>query len=86
MAQLSLGESRWRMVRRALKAKWFNFDDCRGQRRQDRTDFDWLVAEGMFSAVTDGQYELTDKGKASADLGYYDWEPARTVVPAGRGK
>jgi hypothetical protein len=86
MAQLSLGEPKWRMLRRALRKKRFRFGDCRNQRRNDQKDFDWLVAGGMFVEVGAGLYELTDKGKVSADLGFYDWEPARPAEPAGRGK
>jgi hypothetical protein len=44
-------------------------------RRRDQADFDWLVANGLFVAVGDGWYELTERGHASADLGYYEWEP-----------
>ena len=77
MAQLSLGESKWRMVRMALKKRRFRLQDCRNYRRKDQLDFDWLVANGLFIQVGDSFYELTDKGKASADLGYYEWEPTR---------
>ena len=72
------------MLRRALKRKRFRFGDCRNQRRHDQKDFDWLVANGMFVVAGDGGYELTDKGRAAADLGFYEWEPARP--PATRGK
>ena len=75
MAQLSLGESKWRMVRMALNKKKFRFQDCRNYRRNDQLDFDWLVANGLFVQVGDEVYELTAKGKASADMGYYEWEP-----------
>ena len=37
-----------------------------------RQHFDWLVAEGFFVPVGDGRYELTDKGQAAADLGFYE--------------
>jgi hypothetical protein len=79
MAQLSLGESKWRMLRRALKSKRFRFEDCRNQTRHDQRDFDWLVENGMFVDVGEGRYEMTDQGKASADLGFYEWEPTRPV-------
>jgi hypothetical protein len=84
MAQLSLGEVRWRMVRRALKKKRFRFEDCRNQRRQDLRDFEWLVENGIFSAVADGLYEMTDKGRAAADLGFYEWEPVRPPTPPAK--
>jgi hypothetical protein len=73
MAQISLGESRWRMVRRVLKKKRFRYDDARNQTRHDQTHFDWLVDNGFFEkADTDGWFVLTEKGKASADLGFYE--------------
>lgn len=73
MAQISLGESRWRMVRRVLKKKRFRYDDARNQTRHDQSHFDWLVEHGFFDkAADDGWYVLTDKGKASADLGFYE--------------
>jgi hypothetical protein len=76
MAQLSLGESRWRMLRLALRKKKFRFDDVRNMTRSDRTHFDWLVANGMFRKVGDGLDKLTDKGRESPDLGFYEYEPA----------
>ena len=91
MAQLSLGEPKWRMIRRALKKRKFRFEDCRNMTRNDQRHFDWLVENGFFVAVGEGHYALTDKGKASADLGLYEWEPppapnpARPARPAGRG-
>jgi len=72
MALLSLGESKWRMVRRVLKRKRFAFADCRNQTRYDREHFDWLVGNGLFVTVADDRYEVTDKGKAAAELGFYE--------------
>lgn len=72
MAQISLGESRWRMVRRVVRKKRFRFEDTRNQTRHDRLHFDWLVANGFFAELDDGWFELTDRGKASADLGFYE--------------
>jgi hypothetical protein len=72
MALISLGESKWRMVRRVLKKKSFSYPDCRGQTRQDQTHFEWLVRHGFFSPVGDGRYEVTEKGRAVADLGFYE--------------
>jgi len=72
MAQISLGESRWRMLRRVLRKKKFRFEDARNQTRQDREHFDWLVEHGFFVASGDGWFEVTELGKAAADLGYYD--------------
>ena len=79
MAQLSLGESRWRMLRRVFRKRAFRFEDARNQTRFDRPHFDWLVANGFVSPVRDEVYQLTGRGKAAADLGLYDWDPA---VPA----
>lgn len=75
MAQLSLGESKWRMVRRALPKKRFSFPDVREMTRHDRKHFDWLVENEFFVEVGEGRYEMTEKAKKSADLGFYDWEP-----------
>lgn len=72
MAQLSLGESRWRMLRRVLRKKRFSYEDARGMTRLDEDHFDWLVTHGFFTAVGDDRYEVTDKGKAAAELGLYD--------------
>jgi hypothetical protein len=72
VALISVGESKWRMVRRVLKKKRFRYDDCRNRSRHDQGHFDWLVGNGFFVAVGDERYEVTDKGKASADLGYYE--------------
>jgi len=86
MAQLSLGEARWRMLRRVLSRKRFDFADCRNMHRQDRKHFDWLVENGFFAAAGDGRYELTDKGRDAADLGFYEYEPARPALPKRRGR
>jgi hypothetical protein len=84
MAQLSLGEPKWRMIRRALKKRQFRFEDCRNMTRNDQRHFDWLVENGFFQALGAGLHTLTDKGKASADLGLYEWEPTRPAAPAPR--
>jgi hypothetical protein len=76
MAQLSLGETRWRMVRQVLKKKRFTFTDVRAMSRQDTRHFEWLVENGFFVSVGSDHYEMTAKGRDSADLGFYDWEPA----------
>ncbi len=85
MAQLSLGECRWRMVRRVLRKKRFRYEDCRNMTRHDEQHFDWLVENGFFVAAGEGWYELADKGRSAADLGLYDWEPTRTAA-GGRGR
>ena len=72
MAMISLGESKWRMVRRALKKKTFTPADVRNHARADRAQFDWLVANGFFVAVGKERYEVTAKGRAAADLGFYE--------------
>jgi hypothetical protein len=75
MAQLSLGESRWRMLRRGLKKKSFKYEDVRNMTRHDQQHFDWLVENGLFRQAGPDHYELTEKGRAAADLGFYDWQP-----------
>jgi hypothetical protein len=72
MALLSLGESKWRMVRSVLRKKRFTFADCRNQTRHDQRHFDWHVENEFFVAAGDDRYEVTDKGKAAADLGFYE--------------
>jgi hypothetical protein len=81
MAQLSLGESRWRMLRRVVKKKRFQYADARNQTRFDQAHFDWLVGNGFFAASGDGSFEVTERGRASADLGEYAWEPAAATPP-----
>ena len=71
MASISLGESRWRMLRRVLKKKKFRYEDVRNMTRHDQAHFDWLVAHGFFSALGDGNFTVTDKGRESAELGMY---------------
>jgi len=72
MAQLSLGESKWRMIRRVLKKKRFQYLDCRNMARQDQAYFDWLVVNGFFENLGDGWYTVTERGKQAADLGFYE--------------
>jgi hypothetical protein len=88
MAQLSLGECKWRMVRMVLKKKRFRFEDARNQTRHDKMHFDWLVANGLFASVGDEWFELTEKGKSAADLGFYEFSPSIPVVakPMRRSK
>ncbi len=76
MALLSLGENRWRMLRRVLKKRQFRFEDARNMTRHDRVQFDWMVEYGLFAVAGDGVYAVTDQGRAAAELGMYDWEPA----------
>ncbi|MDB5309724.1 MAG: hypothetical protein JWO38_3926 [Gemmataceae bacterium] len=76
MAQLSLSENKWRMVRRVCRKKRFRYEDARNMTRHDQVHFDWLVAEGFFVQTGEGLYELAGKGKDAADLGYYEWESA----------
>lgn len=71
MASISLGESRWRMLRRVLKKKKFKYEDARNMTRHDQTHFDWLVERGFFEDAGDGWYAVTDQGKDASDLGFY---------------
>ena len=72
MALISLGESRWRMVRRAMKKKKFKYEDARNQTRFDETHFQWLLQHGFFVEVGSETYEVTEKGRIAADLGMYE--------------
>jgi hypothetical protein len=67
-----MGESKWRMLRRGLKKKRFKFEDTRNMSRNDKAHFEWLVKGGFFEAVGGGFYAVTDKGKDSAELGFYE--------------
>jgi hypothetical protein len=87
MAQLSLGEAKWRMVRRAVARKRFAFADVRDMTRHDRKHFEWLVENGFFVPAGDSLYELTERGRSAADLGFYEYEPApRPAAAAGPPK
>jgi hypothetical protein len=82
MAELSLGESKWRMLRRALKKQRFQFQDARNGARNDQEHFAWLVEKGFFQDLGGGEYEVTEKGKGAADLGMYESdEVAATKLP-----
>jgi hypothetical protein len=72
MALISLGESKWRMLRRVLGKKRFRYADARNMHRFDRKHFDWLIDKGFLEAIGDGLYRVTDKGKTAADLGLYE--------------
>ncbi len=87
MAMISIGESRWRMLRLALRSKTFKFDDIRTMSRTDQKYMDWLVAHGFIEELSGGNFKLTPKGTATADLGLYEWTPpAPAPAPAGRTK
>ncbi|MDB5306597.1 MAG: hypothetical protein JWO38_799 [Gemmataceae bacterium] len=86
MAQVYLSENKWRMVRRVCRKKRFRYEDARNMTRHDRVHFDFLVEFGFVVPVGDEMYELTDKGKAAADLGAYEFEPVRPPKPASRRK
>ena len=55
-----------------LRKKRFVYIDCRNQTRHDQEHFDWLLTNGFFVAAGEDRYELTDKGRAAADLGFYE--------------
>jgi hypothetical protein len=76
MAQLSLGEGKWRMVRRVYRKPRFRFEDARNWTRLDTAHFEWLVGNGFFGDLGGGWYKVTDRAKAAADLGLYELEVA----------
>lgn len=84
MAQLSLGEAKWRMLRRVLRKKRFTYADARNMTRHDQQHFDWLVDNEFFVAVGGEAYEVTDQGKAAAELGLYEYEPTGPRPDGGR--
>ena len=61
------------MLRRVLRKEQFGYEDCRGMTPSDRRHFDWLVGNGFFEPAGAGAYGMTEKGKASAELGMYEW-------------
>jgi hypothetical protein len=63
------------MLRRSVRAKRFRYADARNMTRQDQQHFDWLLNHGLFAVAGEGTFVVTDKGKAAADLGLYEWEP-----------
>jgi hypothetical protein len=67
------------MIRRVVRKKRFRFGDARNHTWHDQKHFDCLLANDFFAEVGGDWYEVTDRGKAAADLGAYEWEP-----PGGR--
>ena len=88
MAELSLGELKWRMLRYAMrKPKRFRLEDVRPMTRKDRGNLDWLVARAFVAELGGGWYALTDRGKAAADLGLYEFTEADAdQKPPAKGK
>lgn len=86
MAQLSLGEARWRILRLALRHKQFQFNDVRTWTRHDRRHFDWLLTREFIVLVDDETYELTDRGRESADLGFYEFTAPAKAASVGSGR
>lgn len=93
MAELSLGECKWRMVRRALlKSKKradrsFTLADVRNMTRHDKEHFGWLLRNGFVAAAParpgrEARYRLTDLGAGACDMGYYDDGALPAVRPA----
>ena len=78
MAMLSLGESRWRMLRRVIGQKRFKYEDARNMNRKDEANFEWLVEHGFFTDLGNEFFQVTAKGSASAELGFYEF---RTCPP-----
>lgn len=72
MAQVSMGECRWRMLRRVLRKKRFRYEDARNMTRQDPMHFEWLHENAFVATVGDEWYTVTPRGHAAADLGYYE--------------
>jgi hypothetical protein len=72
MAQLSLGELKWRMIRRVVRKKKFQYLDIRNMTRTDEQSFAWFLQNGFVTDKGDGWYELTERGKGAAELGLYE--------------
>lgn len=72
MAILSMGECKWRMLRRVLHRKRFTYDDCRNQGRHDKEHFDWLLDHGFIVEIAPDRFELAGKAREAADLGFYE--------------
>lgn len=88
MSQFSLSISQWRVMRRAARKKRSTFKELRNWSRitKEVEDIEWLVKNGLLEEVETGMYSVTDKGKASVDMGYYEWQPPVNPVPAKLGK
>ena len=79
------GESRWRMLRRALRAKRFTFTECRNQTCNDQEHFDWLVDHDFFSADCKGGVRGDCEREGGCGPGAFDLGLIRlrqTPVPA----
>jgi hypothetical protein len=46
--------------------------DIRNMTRSDALYFEWLVGNGFVASAGGDLYELTEKGKAAAELGFYE--------------
>ena len=85
MALISLGEAKWRMLRRGLIAGRFRPDDVLGGAPGEVARFLWLADNGFLADTGGGWFELTPKGAEAADLGLYETDPRATPPgqPAG---
>lgn len=72
MAQFSLGERKWRILRLALRKTPFRFADIRLMSSDDRGQLDWLIEHGFVDDFGGDQHRLTPKGVEAADLGLYE--------------
>ena len=75
MARYSSGVAKWRMVRRALTQNRFAFAGVRDMTRHDAKHCAWLIENELYADVGAARYEITERGRAAADLGFYDWQP-----------
>ncbi len=72
MAQLSMGETKWRMLRLAIKKKRFRYEHVRNWSRKDEEQLRWLMDRGFVEDLGDGWYAVTTEGREAADLGFYE--------------
>jgi hypothetical protein len=89
VAQFSLGERKWRILRLALRQTPFRFADIRLMSNDDRGQFDWLIEHGFVDDLGGDQHRLTTKGVEAADLGLYEVRlrpppPREATRPTGK--
>jgi hypothetical protein len=63
------------MLRRVLKKKWFQDADVRNTNRNDQSHFEGLVENGW--------YEVTQRGRDDADLGFDEPSEHTRNAPTG---
>ena len=86
-AGYSIGESRWRMIRRALVKHRaglpFTHEDVRDYTRTSLPRFEWMVSVGLFVPTENG-YTLSDLALGAAEFGLIPSDRFMIMVRSGR--